>query len=59
MKNRLEQTLLFQVNHLHRYIKGRVVATYLRGEKIYASGRDDGRHRHHAAGPYGKPLLRK
>jgi hypothetical protein len=51
--------LLFQVHNLHRYIKGRVVATYLRGEKIYASGRDDGRHRHHAAGPYGKPLLRK
>ena len=40
-------------------LKGRVVATYLRGEFIYASGADDASHKHRAAGPYGKPLLRK
>ena len=38
-------------------LKGRVLATYLRGERIYVEA--DGAHRHRAAGPYGKPLLRK
>jgi len=40
-------------------LKGRVVATYLRGTKIYAWGADEGVHRHRGAGPYGKPLLRR
>lgn len=54
------------VEHKHKLtpyagatLKGRVVATYLRGEKIYTFGREEGTHGHRAAGAYGKPLLRK
>ena len=58
----------WKVEHKHKLtpyhgmkMKGKIVATYLRGEKIYSSLDERGKysHNHRAAGPYGRPLLRK
>ena len=55
-----------KIEHKHKLtpysgetLKGRVIATYLRGEKIFTFTREDGEHKHRAGGAYGKPLLRK